>query len=146
MNEILDFPALGDEANAELQDIAEIRDGNAIVKLSRTEAGLANLRADLDVMPIGQNQPPGVLTHGGELDIGVQDISRDCRMRAPGDRVSDQQTMGIERPRTTVHGPTGQALVAIVGTGDIQPFGVFAKLQAKGARAARHAKTAPHLR
>lgn len=34
-------------AATELQDIAEIRDGSAVVKLNRTEAGLSQLRADL---------------------------------------------------------------------------------------------------
>lgn len=33
---------------AEPQDVAEIRDGTAVVRLSRTEAGLAALRADLE--------------------------------------------------------------------------------------------------
>lgn len=49
--ETLDFPTIDSAAmplpEPILQDVAEIRDGTAIVKLSRTDAGLAKLGADL---------------------------------------------------------------------------------------------------
>jgi len=46
----LDFPPIDEapaQAGADLQDVAEIRNGTAIVRLSRTEAGLAALRDEL---------------------------------------------------------------------------------------------------